>query len=67
MKAFIGEPHDGNGNAVPCALCDRLARMRVAGGEPRCMRHATSSLPADEQRALDAARRAKLKERLERR
>lgn len=66
MRAFIGEPHDGKGNVVPCAFCDRQARISVAG-QPRCMRHATTSLPADEQRAADAARRARLKERLERR
>lgn len=66
LKAFVGEPADENGNQVPCALCDRKARTRV-GGEPRCYVHETVSLPSDQAREAAAARRAKLKERLERR
>lgn len=66
QKAFIGEPADENGNAIPCALCDRRARHRV-GTEPRCMVHITLAMPAEQAREAAAARRAKLKERLERR
>lgn len=65
-KAFIGEPADENGNQLPCALCDRRARTRVAG-EPRCSRHETEMLPGNLAREAAAQRRAKLKERLERR
>lgn len=65
-RAFIGEPADARGNALPCACCDRRARLKV-GAEPRCMRHATASLPLEQQREADAARRARLRERLERR
>lgn len=60
MKAFIGEPADASGNVVPCTYCDRAARISVQG-EPRCMRHVTTALPPDDQRAADAARRARLK------
>lgn len=68
MKAFIGEPADANGNRIPCARCDRLARQLVGPDrEPRCMRHLTDTLPADQQREADAAKRAKFKERVERR
>lgn len=66
QKAFIGEPADEKGNAIPGALCDRRARHRVKG-EPRCMVHITLTMPADQAREVAAARRAKLKERLERR
>lgn len=38
LRAFMGEPADENGMALPCALCDRRARHWL-GAEPRCGRH----------------------------
>ncbi len=68
MKAFIGEPADEHGNALPCTRCDRRARSRVGPNrEPRCMRHLSDTLPLDQQREIDAARLARLKASFERR
>jgi hypothetical protein len=43
VKAFIGEPSDERGNAVPCHYCDRRARYRLgvtrALALPLCSRH----------------------------
>lgn len=60
LKAFIGEPRDAAGNAIPCACCDRRAITRVAG-EPRCSWHVTESLPAHARRGLEASRRDRRK------
>lgn len=37
LKAFLGEPGDDRGQAVPCHYCDRRARDRI--GPTRCSRH----------------------------
>lgn len=43
MKAFIGDPADEHGNAVPCHYCDRRARGPRIGPRgtaiPLCDRH----------------------------
>jgi hypothetical protein len=60
VKAFIGEPADRHGNALPCARCDRRATARV-GGELRCSWHLTEALPAAVRRGLQSAHRDRTK------
>jgi hypothetical protein len=62
VKAFIGEPADGQGNALACARCDRRATTRV-GGELRCSWHVTETLPAAVRRGLESAQRDRAKRR----
>jgi hypothetical protein len=58
LKAFIGEPADQHGNAVPCASCDRRARSLVSG-EPRCALHEFDTPPAALRNQAEASRRAR--------
>ena len=62
VKAFIGEPADGAGNALPCARCDRRATTRVGPErEPRCSWHVTDTLPAAARNGLAASQRDRAK------
>lgn len=57
-RAFIGEPSDRQGNAIPCTRCDRRATTRVGEArEPRCSWHVTETLPLAVLRGLRARRK----------
>ena len=63
-RAFVGQPADARGNALPCDYCDRVAIWRIGpkGGKAEllCSRHDVGgSLKGDAPREAEAARRAR--------
>lgn len=69
VKAWVGQPADEQGNALPCARCSRAAVMIVGEGpysgkkgEPRCSWHLGNGLGGEGLQIVRSARRSRARD-----